>query len=85
MKLGELMEVCRYNEIRLHNGGTGKLVTAKRDTLKKFAEVELDESSVYCKLDSGRDGNYAKPYLFVYGMARSIEAVKEKLKAEEMK
>lgn len=76
MKLKEFMEVCRHNEIRLYSGRTGKLVAKTIDGLKKYAEVEISESSVYCKIDAGRDGTYARPYLFVFGRHSDIEKIK---------
>ena len=76
MKLKELMDVCRHNEIRLYSGKTGKLVAKTTDGLSKYAEVEVRESSVYCKIDAGREGTYARPYLFVYGRNSDIEKIK---------
>ena len=76
MKLKELMDVCRYNEIRLYSEKTGRLVAKTVEGLSKYAEVEVSGSSVYCKIDAGREGTYARPYLFVYGRNSDIEKIK---------
>lgn len=78
MKLKELMDVCRHNEIRLYSGKTGRLVAKTVEGLNKYAEVEVSESSVYCKIDAGREGTYARPYLFVFGHHPDIEKIKNK-------
>ena len=41
MKLKELMDVCRHNEIRLYSGKTGRLVAKTMDGLNKYAEVPI--------------------------------------------
>ena len=84
MKLKELMDVCRYNEIRLYSGKTGKLVAKTTGGLSKYAEVEVSGSSVYCKIDVGYEGTYAKPYLFVYGCNSDIEKIKTSGTISEM-
>ncbi len=74
MTLSELLPVV-YAQVELHNGYDGKLVATNKDSLQKYGNVEV--LSVYAKMKAGRDGDFARPYLYVFGSSRDIEKIKK--------
>ena len=74
MKLSDLLLVAKYTNIELHNGYDGKLVATKLDSLKKYGEVEV--LSVYAKIHTDRDNEFASPFLYVFGDAADIKRIK---------
>lgn len=74
MTIGDLLTVARFDPIHLHSGKDGKLIAKSRKTLEIYSEVEV--LSVYPKIDLNRDGNYARPFLFVYGDECGIREVR---------
>ena len=74
MKLSDLLLVVVYTNIELHNGYDGKLVATKRDILQKYGEVEV--LSVYAKIHTSRDNDFASPFLYVFGDASDIKRIK---------
>ena len=74
MKLQELMTVVGYSQIELASGYDGRVVAKSRDTLEKFGEVEV--LSIYPKIRVNREGDWARPYLYVFGNARDIDKIK---------
>ena len=74
MKLNDLLLVAQHTNIELHCGYDGKLVATKRDSLQKYGEVEV--LSVYAKIHTGRDNDFASPFLYVYGDAADIKRIK---------
>lgn len=75
MKLSDLLSVTPYTNIELHCGYDGKLVATKRDSLQNYGEVEV--LSVYAKIHTGRDNDFASPFLYVYGDSDDIKKIKK--------
>lgn len=74
MKLSDLLLVARYTNIELHSGFDGKLVAKNPHSLQKYREVEI--LSVYTKIHTGRDNDFASPFLYVFGNTADIERIK---------
>lgn len=74
MKLNDLLSVTTYTNIELHSGFDGKLVATKRDSLLKYGEVEI--LSVYARIHTNRDNDFASPFLYVFGDVADIERIK---------
>ena len=75
MKLRDLMEVSPYIQIELASGRDGRIVAKSRDTLEKYGDVEV--LSIHPKIRVNREGDWALPYLYVFGNARDIDKIKK--------
>lgn len=74
MKLSELLSVAKHTSLELHSGFDGKVVATKTDSLQKYGDVEI--LSVYARIHTNRDNDFASPFLYVFGNASDIERIK---------
>ena len=80
MTLGELLKVCEHVPIQLHSAYNGKLVAKKRKSLERYSNVEV--CSIYPRFELSRYGDFAQPYLYVFGHTYQIDEIKKTVNTE---
>lgn len=80
MKLKQLCEMFRFDQIHLHESKEGKLIAKTSKTLERFHDVEVLQC--YCKIESGKGSNWARSYVYVFGSSVDINRIKQEVNHE---
>lgn len=75
MKVKELVEMFRFDEIHLHESKEGKIVAKTRASIERFNEASVLQC--YCRIESRKDSNWAKSYIYAFVSSTDIKRIKE--------
>ena len=75
MKVKELVEMFRFDEIHLHESKEGKIVAKTRASIERFSEAEV--ALCYCRIESRKDSNWAKSYVYAYVSSVDVNRIKQ--------
>lgn len=75
MKVKELVEMFRFDEIHLHESKEGRIVAKTRATIERYNEASVLQC--YCKILSGKESNWAKSYVYAFVSSVDINRIKE--------
>jgi len=75
MKVKELVEMFRFDEIHLHESKEGKIVAKTRASIEHFDEADVQ--LCYCRIESRKDSNWAKSYVYAYVSAADVNRIKQ--------
>ena len=76
MKLSELLEVCKYSNIKLYSGHCGGLVASSRESLKKYGDVDILQIYPRMNLSDKNGESVVTVYLHILGDAYQIQEIK---------
>ena len=75
MKVKELVAMFRFDEIHLHESKEGKIVAKTRASIERFDEADVQ--LCYCRIESRKDSNWAKSYVYAYVSAADVNRIKQ--------
>ena len=75
MKVKELVEMFRFDEIHLHESKEGRIVAKTRATIERYNDADVLQC--YCKIQSGKESNWAKSYVYAFVSSTDINRIKE--------
>lgn len=75
MKVKELVEMFRFDEIHLHESKEGKIVAKTRASIERLNEASVLQC--YCRIESGKGSNWAKSYIYAFVSSTDIKRIKE--------
>lgn len=79
MKLSELLEVCKYSNIRLYSGWCGGMVTSSREKLKKYGDVDILQIYPRMNLSNKNGESVVAVHLHILGDAYQIQEIKRNI------
>lgn len=68
------MKIFEHSDVRLYSGYDGKLIAKNRKSLERFSSVHI--LSAYPKIEVNQNKDFTMPYIFVFGDAVDIDAIK---------
>jgi len=75
MTVKELVEIFRFDEIHLHEGKEGRIIAKTRASIERFNEASVLQC--YCRIESRKDSNWAKSYVYAFVSRVDVDRIKE--------